>query len=133
MNPLFRYGNFTLASGVISSWKIDCDSLTPEDWEALAAMAVQILPPFGFVEGVPQGGIPFAKALAKYYTQGCRTLLIAEDVLTTGGSMTRFRDTLIAESYLYDHSIGIVVFARGRCPDWVTPLFQMPEGLWIKR
>jgi orotate phosphoribosyltransferase len=132
MNPLFRYGNFTLASGATSSWKIDCDALTPEDWDALAAMAASILPPFGYVEGVPTGGIPFAKALGKYVNPDSLTLLIAEDVLTTGGSMERFRNGLI-EGTCDPPTIGIVVFARGRCPNWVTPLFQMPEGLWIKR
>jgi orotate phosphoribosyltransferase len=126
MNPLFRYGNFTLASGTTSAWQIDCDALTPEDWDALAAMAASILPPFGYVEGVPTGGIPFAKALGKYVNPDSLTLLIAEDVITTGGSIERFR----AGRNL---TIGIVVFARGRCPNWVTPLFQMPEGLWIKR
>lgn len=126
MNPLFRYGNFTLASGATSTWKIDCDALTSEDWDALAAMAVQILPPFGYVEGVPQGGIPFANALRRYRTEGSKTLLIAEDVVTTGGSMERFRGGRAL-------TIGVVVFARGRCPEWVIPLFQMPEGLWIKR
>ena len=28
--------------------------------------------------------------------------------------------------------VGAVVFSRGPCPAWVTPLFQMPEQLWLR-
>lgn len=116
---LFRLGDFTLASGAKSRWKIDCDALTPGDWEALAAMAADVLPPFGEVEGVPTGGEPFARALRKYRTRdGLDPLLIAEDVLTTGASMERCRGGLA-------DAVGVCVFARGPCPAWVTPLFRM--------
>lgn len=112
---MFQLGEFTLASGQQSKWKIECDSLTSENWEALALMASQILPAFGSVEGVPRGGIPFADALRKYATSG--PLLIAEDVVTTGGSMERYRNGRPAR--------GIAVFSRGNHPDWVTPIFVM--------
>lgn len=114
---LFQLGDFTLRSGVKSGWKIECDALTPEDWAALALMAVGVLPPFGHVEGVPRGGLPFGDALYKHVTHGCSTLLIAEDVVTTGGSLERHRAGREA--------IGVVVFCRGVCPEWVTPLFLM--------
>jgi len=112
---LFQLGDFTLASGVKSAWKIECDALTPDDWSALAKMAVERLPAFGEVEGVPRGGIPFADALRIYATQG--PLLIAEDVVTTGGSMERFRAGRDA--------IGIAVFGRGQFPEWINPLFRL--------
>ncbi len=131
---LFQRGDFVLASGARSDWKLECDALAPEDWAGLAAMAVKILPPFGFVEGVPRGGIPFAVALRRYAVEGCRTLIIAEDVLTTGGSMERFRiDLLVGTLVASVNPIGVVVFARGRCPDWVIPIFQLPSGLWINQ
>lgn len=162
MGSLFRLGDFALASGSRSSWKIECDALTADDWRALAAMAVEVLPPFARVVGVPRGGWPFMFALQPYamcecghraskhnaggvspdYTHcgavgcGChgdhfrgRTLL-AEDVATTGGSITRFRDDLMigdklpAESYF-----GVCAFARGACPGWVTPLFRFAHAL----
>jgi hypothetical protein len=71
---LFQLGDFTLASGASSLWKIECDALTPEDWQALAQMAVEILPPFGEVVGVPRGGVPFADALRPFVTKYCRML-----------------------------------------------------------
>lgn len=115
---LFQLGDFTLRFGKRSAWKIECDSLTPDDWAALAAMAVEILPPFGFVEGVPRGGLPFAEALRKYITPGSMTLLIAEDVCTSGGSLERHRDGRAL-------AIGIAVFCRGTLPPWVKALFAM--------
>jgi len=112
---LFRLGDFTLAGGERSSFKIDCDALTADDWSALAAIAVKRLPPFGSVEGVPTGGIPFARALEVYATEG--PVLIADDVLTTGGSMDRQRAGRDA--------IGVVIFARGLLLPWVHAIFRM--------
>ncbi len=127
---LFQLGEFVLRSGQRSEWKIEADALTPDDWEALAKMASEILPPFGAVHGVPRGGVPFANALRKY-SRACSTgiprpVLIAEDVCTTGGSMERFRAGLgsLASGW---PSIGVCVFARGECPGWVTPLFSMTQ------
>ncbi len=111
---LFQIGDFTLASGQKSKWKIECDALTDKDWEALALIASQILLPFGKVEGVPTGGVKFAKALEKYVTKG--KLLIAEDVITTGSSMEKFREGRDAK--------GIAVFSRENVPDWVSVLFR---------
>lgn len=112
---LFQTGTFTLASGRPAGWKIECDALGEEDWQALALIASQRLPAFGSVSGVPRGGLWFSSALRQYATEG--PLLIAEDVVTTGGSMERFRAGRDA--------IGVCVFARGPVPSWVTPLFTM--------
>lgn len=92
----------------------DCDALTEEDWKTLATMAVTLLPPFGAVEGVPRGGLKFAEALKQYITSG--PLLIAEDVITTGASIEKFRNGREA--------IGIVVFQRQSLPSWITSIFQ---------
>lgn len=121
---LFQLGNFKSASGKILPWKIECDAFTQADWEALALMASEVLPPFNFVEGVPRGGMPFAKALVKYATRGTGTVLIADDVCTSGGSLEWARGRT---EWIYQEAriIGCVVFARGPCPDWVTPLFRM--------
>lgn len=130
---LFMTGDFTLNSGAKSPWKIECDALTKEDWEGLAAMARQFLPKFSAVVGVPRGGIPFADALRQYATgDPAHPVLIAEDVCTTGGSIRRFRKVLEEDPQTVRPSwgyIGVCVFARmpEHLPYWVTALFRMPE------
>lgn len=135
---LFQRGDFKLNSGAKSQWKIECDALDKEDWATAATMVIHVLDTvgiestFGRVVGVPQGGILFAAAL-KLLETGKKSdgLLIVDDVLTTGGSMDRFRDKLPKRSeelmfLLEGGYIGIVLFARGKCPGWITPIFQMP-------
>lgn len=124
MTNLFQLGDFTLASGVKSRIKIECDALTLDDWTALAAMAVEVLPPFSTVKGVPTGGLIFAALLKKYVTPGAGRLLLAEDVVTTGGSIERFSDTFDVAEWS-GGIIGVCAFARGPCPAWVTPLFTL--------
>lgn len=116
-DTLFQLGRFTLASGLQSIWKMNCEFLMIEDWETLASIAAAILPAFGSVEGVPLGGLVFAEKLKKYITEG--PLLIVDDVLTTGGSMEKLRNGREA--------IGIVAFARGVCPNWIKPLWMLNQ------
>ncbi len=112
---IFRKGQFTLHSGFPSDWFIDMSALTKEDWDTLAMLALRVAGAFGMVEGVPKGGIPLAKRLQNSRTAKA-PLLIVDDVLTTGASMEKQRDGREA--------IGVVVFARGPCPEWITPLFM---------
>lgn len=112
---LFQLGPFTLPSGKVSHFKIECDVLTADDWASLARLAVEVLPPFGEVEGVPRGGLAFADALRPYATDG--GLLIADDVWVSGLSMERHRE--------WRDAIGVVAFARGPLHPWVRPLFEM--------
>lgn len=120
---LFQSGEFKLASGAKSDFKIEMDALTENDWATLALIAVAyVLPPFYAVHGVPRGGTPFADALQKYVSPKGGYRVICDDVLTTGESMEKYRDTLVPKAPLGDH--GIVVFARGKPPWWVTPLFK---------
>ena len=122
---LFELGAFQLHSGGESSFRINCDALTPEDWAALAKIAADRLPPFGAVTGIYRGGVPFAHHLWKYSSQAGRNpLLLVDDVWTTGNSMRTERDSLGDVGEV----IGCVVFARTPVDDWVTPLFQLtPE------
>lgn len=109
---LFRAGTFTMHSGGVAAWKIECDSLTSADWAGLAAMAVERIGPFGNVVGVPRGGIPFADALRPYATTGPR--LVVDDVLTTGASMLEV---------MRPGDNGLVAFARGPLPEGIEALF----------
>jgi len=118
VNNLFQLGNFKSHSGETLPWKIDCDALVLQDWTCLARMIAEEVGAFGRLEGVPKGGLDLMEALRFHrhqYLSG--PLLIVDDVLTTGRSMEEQRAGRDA--------IGAVVFARGPCPSWVTPLFQM--------
>lgn len=112
---LFQAGSVMLHSGQVSDFKIDCDVLSDADLETLARLIAERCGPFGAVEGVPRGGLRLASALMPHATTG--RLLIVDDVLTTGASMEQQR----AER----DAIGAVIFARGPCPSWVTPLFTL--------
>ena len=115
MNGLFQLGKITLHGGQQSDWKIECDSLSDNDWKCLAKIATGLLPPFGEVEGVPRGGLLFADALRLYSTHG--PLLIADDVCTTGISL---------ENHRADRDvIGVVAFSRGSVPAWVIAVFEL--------
>ena len=122
---LFRKGHFTLHGGEETWFKIDCDALSDEDLDTLALLAAEDerIGTFFKVEGVPSGGLRFAKALERYAlsqyadAQNPRVLIV-DDVLTTGGSMEDQRAGR-------ERCQGVVIFARDKCPDWVVPLFQM--------
>lgn len=114
---LFQLGHFHLHSGALSEWKIDCDALTKDDLDAIAVMLQERLPEFGMVESVPTGGDRLAELMAGLVSRG--PLLIIDDVLTTGHSME--------EKRAGREAIGAVIFARGKCPTWVTPLFTLTE------
>lgn len=114
---LFNYGLYQLSSGARSNFKIDCDALTEHDLESLAFIASQSLSPFKTVIGVPTGGLRFAKALVKYSHSAGQALLV-DDVLTTGASMNKLKEN-------HPDALGCVIFARGQCPDWITPIFTL--------
>ena len=72
---------------------------------------------FSAVHGVSRVGFPIASALQKYCTRAPEARLIVDDVLTTGLAMEMARKN--------QADIGVVLFARGPCPDWVWPVFQL--------
>ncbi len=113
--PLINIGQYQLHSGSLSKLKIDCSVWPDEEWNAIAALIYDLLPPFSQVEGIPTGGLKLAAALAPY----CRhsfgwvdpALLIVDDVYTSGKSMEEQRRGRDAN--------GFVVFARTLPPPWI--------------
>lgn len=119
---LFKKGKVKLNSGKMSDFKIDCDGLTKKDWDCLAYMISKRFD-FRLAVGVPTGGTKLATALNKYAKPHIKyPVLVCDDVLTTGKSMEKKKYDL-----LNSNTIGVVIFARGKCPEWVTPIFQMTE------
>ena len=121
---LFQKVNFISHSRKPLDWKLQCDALTNEDWECIAYLISKRFE-FDYVVGIPEGGMKLAKALEKYKTKTYpNTTLIVDDVLTTGTSMENKKKKFFKN----DLCLGVVLFARGECPEWITPIFQMMEG-----
>jgi len=124
---LFASGNFELHSSEQSNWKIECDVLTEDDYETLAYIVAKewklMYNGVKSIEG--NNSYIFAEKLRNYqqnWTNGINTLLIVDDVLTTGHSMQNVYD--IWEDAKNINLIGVVIFARGECPKWIRPIFQ---------
>lgn len=122
---LIQHGWFRAHSGLQLPFKVDCDALTDEDIEGIAKIVAGKFS-FSAVVGVPTGGLRLAEACARYVDDSKQyPMLIVDDVLTTGRSMQKWRDT-----YFVRRPIGFVIFARGPCPDWIWALFTM--GDWAQ-
>ena len=120
---LFQQGDFSLHSGEKSDFKIDCDALSDDDIESLAYIISKSIK-FSVVYGVPTGGSRLEQALLKYQSgEYTDPVLICDDVLTTGKSIEDYKEKL-----KFPNTTGVVIFARGECPSWVFPMFQM----WTK-
>ncbi len=121
MSNLFQLGEFELHSGQKSIFKIECDDLSDEDIECFARLVGQVS--FKSVEGVPRGGLRFAKALEKYIDPDSETHLVVDDVLTTGGSI---KEVMHAARDRGEEVVrGVVIFARGDCIPFVVSVFQL--------
>jgi orotate phosphoribosyltransferase len=122
MTNLFTNKKFLSHSGKELDFKIECDCLNNQDIKTLAKIITKKYN-FNHVCGVPTGGIRLAKELEKYCSNDpYEGVLIVDDVLTTGKSMNEIR-----KEYLMVTSMkiqGVVIFARGECPDWVSPIFK---------
>jgi len=103
-------------SGETSDFRIECDALTDGEIKTFA-MLISRRFQFKGVSGIPRGGSRIAIALEQFRDPKQSRWMIVDDVLTTGDSMNRYR--------LTSSDIGVVLFARGPCPDWVHPVFQL--------
>lgn len=127
-NTLFVRKDFVMHSGGTAHYKIECDALTDDDLETLAFIVAQKTQQYTQHEGsgiqrvygVPRGGTRFAHALEKHVDRRGSVRLIVDDVLTTGRSMEEARKELN-----WEDAIGVVIFARGTCPNWIKPIFDM--------
>lgn len=124
----FQFGWFASHSGFQLPWKADCDAFSDADWEGLAKLIAWKFA-FRSVYGIPRGGTKLAQALDKYVDLSTDRegryypVLIVDDVLTTGRSFKVARASLGNP----EDSLGVVVFARGECPNWVWPIFSVNE------
>lgn len=100
-----------LHSGQESFWKIECDALTDEELEWFAKAISIIVEPFGYVEYVPTGAKRIAEKMERYIQSGHPTVLIVDDVLTTGNSMENFRKD-VQTRYPDVTIIGATMFNR---------------------
>jgi orotate phosphoribosyltransferase len=130
VTELFQKGEFTLHSGRRSSFKIECDALTPEEWDTLAFLALAIAPgSFSDVRPIPEGGKPFARAILRQMDQlgwvftPDAPLLVVDDVWTTGRSFEEYR----ASQPIDQRVSGVVAFARSPVASWVRPVFQLHD------
>jgi len=118
---IFQLFDFTLPNGDPSCFKIECDHLTDEDIECFARLVGNIS--FKSVEGIPRGGVAFAKALEKYIDPESEVHLVVDDVLASGKSMT---DAMQAAFDGGEEVVrGIVIFSRGPKINNCVPIFQM--------
>lgn len=116
---MIEFGWFKSHSGLQLPWKVDCDSFNNSDWENIGKI-IRWKFAFSEVIGIPTGGTKLAAVLASYCEPNYPTLLV-DDVLTTGKSMESFRKTSP------NPTIGVVIFARGICPNWIWPVFTVNE------
>lgn len=127
---LFQLGEFKLASGAVTNWKVECDALTKEDWDAIALMLYEVVEPYDLVVGVPRGGLPLSEAMKKYAkafstnVSSPTKILIVDDVYTTGVSMGVFL-LKCQERFIDAEFQGAVAFARSAPPDWIVPLWGL--------
>ena len=125
---LFQWGNFTLHSGMQTWWRIDCDNLTNSEIHLLAKLIAEKVGTYHEVscpESHPGSAVHGLKAALLQYREpryaGKKIMLLVDDVLTSGATMQHIKDL---NNKYYEYK-GAVIFARGLCPDWVTPIFQM--------
>jgi orotate phosphoribosyltransferase len=132
MTQLFECGDFTLASGKKSDFKIHIEGLGNVNVEALAEKIAKSFQ-FRLAVGVPKGGSYFAHCLNMRATKGAKVVLLVDDVYTTGGSICDLRQTL---HFSKDVDVyGVVIFARNAVNEengkWIRALFTCHPWLGV--
>ena len=111
---LFEWGKFISHAGNELNFKLECDAISPEEWDCLANMIMEYQDmPFRSVEGIPRGGVPLADALKKYATgEEKHQPMIVDDIYTTGKSFDDYMQKHYPEA-LGAWGYKWVVFQRG--------------------
>ncbi|MDP3710190.1 MAG: hypothetical protein Q8R29_00510 [bacterium] len=117
---IFRNEAFVSHAGLRLLFKIECDELDQEDIETVAAIIGRSFR-FKDVVGIPRGGLRLAEALKKFCQPEESDTLLVDDVSTSHGSMEE------ARKEISEPVRGVVIFARGQCPSWIKPIFQLAE------
>ncbi len=128
-NNLLINRSFVSHSGNVLPYKIECDALTDDDINTVAAI-ISANAKFDRVIGIPTGGIRLQFALGKYLTLAGleQKILIVDDVYTTGASMEEKRQEIVSNHKGFidiNDIIGWVIFARGKTPDWINAVFTV--------
>ena len=98
-------------------WHIDCGSLSYDDMETLAHIALEKLPPFREATSSTCITRSLADILNDHATSG--PMLIVQDVYYEGsGHMELMKKE-------FKDAIGLVIFARDEPPDWVEAIFTV--------
>lgn len=120
---LLQCENFKSHSGLDLDFKIDCDYLSDSDIECIAKLIAKKTV-FGHVYGIPRGGMRLAEALKPYHNDNVSTVLIVDDVLTTGRSMEEAKSRF---KTIEKNIVGWVIFARRTPPEWINAVFVIGE------
>ncbi len=121
---MFIRKDFVSHSGLNLYFKIECDSLIDEDTQTIAYIIAQKYNfKYIYIYGIPTGGIKLANELKQYCNDQYETILIVDDVLTTGKSMEQAKKEHVLSSKM--NIQGVVIFARSKCPEWIDPIFQL--------
>lgn len=128
---MFKSGEFISHSGKKLNWKIECDSLDRVDITTLAEIISSKFR-FGRVCSPPTNShfvLDLVRLLEHYHAdRKSKTVLIVDDVVTTGRSLRVKRKELISQGVKPDNITGVVIFSRGGCPVWATPMFTLNRG-----
>ncbi len=125
MSDWLQRKQFVMHSGEPSGFKIECDNLTDEEIDTFAMLILNNMEEFYDVYGVPSGGTKIAETLKPYKHYTGKKFLLVDDVLTTGYSMEEARVHLVKQKVPFKDIMGVVLFARTKAPEWITPVFQM--------
>lgn len=124
---MFNWNPFKSHAGKSLKWKIECDDLNRFDIAALSAIISKKVK--FYIAYCPPTNSIFVQELTQYLNRcnnkDSKTILIIDDVLTTGKSMHETRKNLILQGAKSTDIKGVVVFSRNKCPHWITPIFQL--------
>lgn len=104
----------------MSTFLIDGAELTDDDLGTLAQRVADIVS-FNVVVGIPKSGLRFADKLRQFCDPLAKHTLVVDDILTGADSLLQ---EIKVQEQIATKVTGLVIFAKGKCPKNVVPLFQ---------